>query len=158
MPQYNRTLDFIMTNTSGNAFTVLQTEYAANDALGPIGRVKTGSGGGMLLRGVSIRDKARQNVPYIIHIYRSTPSTIADSASFVPTVADGDLELGIITINTGDYVTANGNNYSKLYKAISKVEVREISGGEFYARLQNTATKTYPAADDIKIEFWYWMD
>lgn len=158
MPQYNRTLDFVMTQTDDTAFVVKTTEYAANDALGPIGLVKTGSGGGMLLRGVSIRDKARQDVPYIIHIYRTEPSAIADSVAFAPSVADGDLELGIVTINAADYITANGNAYSKVYKAISKTEVREPGAGSFYVRLENTATKTYPAVDDIKVEFWYWMD
>ena len=158
MAQYNRTLDFVMTDVDGDDFAVLTSEYAANDALGPIGKVKTGSGGGMLLRGVSIRDKARQDVPYLMHIYRSEPSAIADSAAFAPTVADSDLEIGIVTILAADYITANGNAYSKVYKAITDIEPREFSKGEFYVRLENTATKTYPAVDDLKVEFWYWMD
>jgi len=158
MPEYNRTLDFVMTQSDGTAFVVSATAYTADDVVGGLGRVKTGSGGGMLLRGVSIRDTHKQSEPYIIHIYRSEPSTIADADPFAPTVADADLEIGTVTINNADYATDAGSSYSKAYKAIDKIEVRESSGGTLYVYLQCTATPDYNAVTDVKVEFWYWMD
>ncbi len=159
MGRYNRTLDRIMTQSDGDDFVVTLAAYTANDCVGGLGIVKTGSGGGMLLRGVSIRDNAVQNEPYIIHIFRSAPSTtIADGDPMALVSADGDLEIGQVTINAGDYVTANGGDYSKAYKAIDNIEVRESSDGTFYVYKECTDTPDYVAVDDIKVEFWYWMD
>ncbi len=153
------TLDHLLTQSDGTAFVVTLAAYTANDSVGGLGKVVTGSGGGMLLRGVSIRDNAVQDEPYIIHIFRSEPTTtIADAAAMALVSADGDLELGQVTIAASDYATANGGDYSKAYKAITKTEVREPSEGTFYVYLECTATPDYVAVDDIKIEFWYWMD
>ena len=166
MGNYNRTLDGIVTQSDGDAFVVTLAAYSANDCVGGLAKVVTGSGGGMLLRGVSIRDNAVRNEPYIIHIFRSqpvgadpdNPVTIADAAAMALVSADGDLEIGQVTINAVDYVTANGGDYSKAYKEITGIEVREPSDGTFYVYLECTDTPDYVAVDDIKIEFWYWMD
>lgn len=159
MTQYNRTLDAILTNSAGTAFVVTLTAYTANDCVGGLAKVVTGSGGGMLLRGVSIRDNAVQNEPYIIHIFRSEPpTTVADADAMDLVSADGDLEIGTVTIAATDYATANGGDFSKAYVAIENIEVRETSDGTFYVYLECTATPDYVAVDDLKIEFWYWMD
>lgn len=159
MTHFNRPLRELVTQSDGSAFVVTLAAYTANDVIGGLGRVKTGSGGGMLLRGISIRDTDQQDEPYIIHIYRSEPSTIADSGAFAPTVADADLEIGTVTVAATDYVTDPGTTYSKAYVAIpdGNNEIPENSDGTFFVYLQCTDTPDYAAVDDLKIEFNYWM-
>jgi hypothetical protein len=148
-----------MTKSNGDAFVVSVAAYTANDCVGGLAKVFYGTGGGLLLRGISIRDNAVQNEPYIVHIFRSTPSTtIADADAMALVSADGDLEVGQVTINAGDYVTVNGGDYSKAYKSISDIEIDEVSKGAFYVYLECTATPDYVATDDIKVEFVYWID
>lgn len=148
----------VMTQTDGTAFVVTLAAYTANDSVGGQGMVKTGVGTGMTLRGLSIRDTARQDEPYIIHIFRSIASTIADADAMALTVADGDLEIEQVIVNAGDYVTANGNAYSKAYKPITNIEIDESSDGTFYVYLECTDTPDYAAVDDLKIEFVYWIN
>ena len=133
---FNRMDRGLLVVNAGTAFVVSATAYEANDVVGGLSKVIYSTGGGLLMRGVSIRDDAVQNEPYIIHIYRSVPSTVADAAAMAPTTADGDLEIGTITINAGDYATANGSAYSKAYKAVSDIEVDESSGGTFYVYME----------------------
>jgi hypothetical protein len=160
MPDFNRTLRKVMTQTDGTAFVVSLAAYTANDSVGGQGMVATGVGGGLTLLGVSIRDDAVQNEPYIIHMFRSQASTIADADAMALTTADGDLEVGTVTVAAGDYVTANGGAYSKAYKPIpaQMAQVDESSAGTFYVYLECTATPDYAAVGDLKIEFVYWAD
>ena len=57
-----------------------------------------------------------------------------------------------------DYVAVNGTAYTKAYKRFNDIDVREVSGGTFYVYLECVATPDYVAVDDVKIEFWYWID
>jgi len=149
-----------MTQTDGTAFVVSGTAYTQYDSVGGQGMVFYGSGGGCHLMGVTIRDDAVQNEPYLIHIFRSIASTIADAAGMALTTADGDLEVGQVTVNAGDYVTANGGTHSKAYKAISapNSEIDESSESYFYVYLECLATPDYAATTDLKVEFVYWIE
>ncbi|HEB26683.1 hypothetical protein LCGC14_1923570 [marine sediment metagenome] len=158
MRRYNLPLREVITQSGGGAFVVTLAAYTANDVVGGLAKVFYATGGGALLRGVSIRDTAQQDEPYIIHIYRSEPSTIADSAAFAPTVDDADLETGTVTVAATDYVTDPGSTYSKAYVAIpdGNNEIPESSAGTFYVYLQCTTTPDYAAVGDLKVEFNYW--
>lgn len=161
MGQGNRTLRALLTKSNDDDFVVTVAAYTANDCVGGLGKVFYGTGGGLLLLGVSVRDNAVQNEPFIIHMFRSEPdTTIADADPMALVSADGDLEIGQVIINAGDYVTANGGDYSKAYVPISTPnnDVDETSGGTFYVYVECSSTPDYVAVDDLEIEFVYWVD
>jgi hypothetical protein len=149
-----------MTKTDGTPFVVALAAYTANDSVGGQGLVKYATGGGCTLLGISIRDDAVQNEPFIIHMFRSIASTIADADAMALTTADGDLEIGQVNVAAGDYVDANGGTHSKAYVPVPNemAQVDEESEGEFYVYLECTATPDYAAVTDLKIEFVYWID
>jgi len=158
MSQFNRTIHATVVTNAGGVLTTATTAYTANDCVGGLLKCVYGTGGGALLRWVKVLDYAAQSEPYIIHLYRSTPATIADDAAFAPTDAMGLLEIGQITVVAGDYKTANGSAYSVAYKEDVNQDVPESSAGTIYLYLQCTDTPNYVATTDLVIEMMFWVD
>ncbi len=160
MGQYNRTLPQIMTLSDGSAFVVDNNAYTANDCVGGLAKVFYGTEGGALLRAIKVLDYAAQSEPYIIHIYRSAPSTIADDAAFAPLDADGLLEIGDVTVPASQYKTANGGAFSVAYMKGQDVDIDipGIANGTIYVYLECTDTPNYTAVTDLVLEFIFWID
>jgi hypothetical protein len=161
MSRFNRTIrGDVVINATGAAIAVGLSAYTAHDVVGGLLKCVYGTGGGALLRSIKVLDKANQSEPYIIHIYRSQPSAIADDAAFAPTDADGQKEIGQITVLAGDYATANGSAYSAAFLrgALVDIDVPETCAGTIYIYLQCTDTPDYVAADDLEIEMFFWIE
>jgi len=160
MGQYNRTLPFTLTASDGTAYAVSATAYEQYDVVGGLARVRYGTEGGALLRQIKVLDYHNQSEPYIIHIYRSTPSTIADAAAFAPTDADGLLEIGQVTVNAANYDTANGSAYSVAYKkgADVDIDVPGVAQGTIYVYNECADTPDYNATTDLVFEYTFWID
>ena len=157
--RFNRTIRVPLTLDSGADFAVDTNAYTANDIVGGLSKFFYGTGGGAWLMGVEIIDDAVQNEPYLIHIYSTSTglTVIADDAAAAFDAADGALEIGLGTINAGDYVEANGGAYSKVYADCS-VMVDESSGGTIYVYLECTDTPDYAAAGDLVINGVFWIE
>jgi hypothetical protein len=149
-----------MVASAGTAFVVTLDAYTANDCVGGLAKVVYGTGGGGLIHTVKVLDYANQKEPYIIHIYRSTPSTIANDAAFAPLDADGFLEVGTVTVAAADYATANGSAYAVAYKRGDDVNIAvpESCAGTVYVYLQCTDTPDYAAVGDLVVEMFFWSD
>ena len=161
MATFNRTIRVPLLLKAGTAFTVSATAYTANDVVGGSAKVYYGTGGGALLMGFSLLDDAVQSEPYIVHIYKSAPSVIADHAAFAPTTADGKLELRTITVLDTDYEAANGGTYSVAHKydpSYDQVALPEECEGTIYVYLECTSTPDYAATTDLYAEFVFWVD
>lgn len=158
MAEFNRTIPAYVVLNAGTALVVATSAYTAHDVVGGLLKCSYGTGGGALLRRIKVLDYGVQSEPYIIHIYRSAPSTIADDAAFAPLDADGLLELGVVTVAAGNYVTANGSAYSVAYMEAVNLEIPEICVGTIYIYLQCTDTPDYVAATDLVIEMTFWVD
>jgi hypothetical protein len=160
MSNFNRTLRSVLKKPDRSDFVVVASSiYAANDSVGGPGKVFYSTGGGLILRGVSVRDNSKQNAALKLYLYRSTPTTTAvDHDEWIPVSADADLEIGTVTIAGTDYV--DETNYSKVYKEIAAPngEVDESSVDSFDVVVKTTGTPTYAAVTDLKIEFVYWID
>ena len=147
----------------GLPFVIQAAPYLINDVVGGLGRVyyKHVTDGGLVMRGVAMRDTAKKDIPYDLHIYKSAPggsSPIDDNDPFAPSVADGDLEIGIVTIEAGRYKTVSGGAYSKAYKEITDVEIDMESDGEFYVYLECLAAVTPISTADLLPEFVFWAN
>ena len=146
----------------GSPFTVDTNPYLANDNVGGLGRVYYGNAlkGGLVMRGMSLRDISGQDIPYDVHLYRSAPggeTPLLDNAPFTPTVEYADLEIGIITIEAGLYKTANGGAYSKAYKEVTHIDIDNVSAGQFFVYMEPLVGVTY-AALDLLPEFVFWSE
>ena len=152
-----------MVANAGTAFIVATTAYTANDVVGGLAKCVSGTNGGLWIHSIKVLDKANQKEPYIIHIYRSAPTVIADHAAFAPADADGVLELGTVTVNAVDYATANGSAYAVAYlRALEHpdvgIPIPESCAGTIYVYLECTDTPDYVATSDLEIEMFFWID
>ena len=157
--KYNRTIRVPLTLNSGAAFAVTLDAYAQYDIVGGLSKLTYGTGGGAWLLGLEVVDDAVQNEPYLVHIYKSSTglTAIANDAAAAFDAADGALEVGLVTINAGDYVTANGSAYSKAYKDVS-IKIDESSAGVVYVYLEALLTPDYAAVGDMVIYGTFWIE
>ena len=157
--RFNRTIRVPLVLNSGADFAVTLTAYGQYDIVGGLSKFFYGTGGGAWLLGLEVRDDNVQSEAYLAHIYKSSTglTVIADAATAAFDAADADLEIGLVTINAGDYVTATGSAYSKAYVPCS-VKIDESSNGVCYVYLECTATPDYAAVGDLAIQGVFWIE
>jgi len=159
MARYNRTLPptpLVLNDDSD--FAVTLDPYAQYDCVGGLAKFFYGTSHGALLRRLKVVDDHVQSEPYILHLYRSSPSTIANDAAIAETFADGKLEIGRIVIGASDYVTANGSAFSVAHIPEVDIEIPDSCEGTVYAYLECTDTPDYNAVTDLYIEAIFWAD
>ena len=121
--------------------------YAANDVVGSIltfSGLRNGT-----LQAITICDNAAQAVDYLLVLFESAPTTIADNATF--DIADADLDKIIYQ----DSLTSSSNRQAftdNSYHYLYGLSVPLWSaGGTVYGFLITTGTPTYAATSDITV-------
>jgi len=67
----------------------------------------SGQGFDGLLRSVLVTDGDNQKEPYTLYVFNAQPSTLADDAAFMPTVADLNKVVTTVSVGTADYTTSD---------------------------------------------------
>jgi len=145
--------------------TVTLDAYDASDVVGGTltsDAIEQHQGGGQL-EWVRVVDAASQSEPFLLYVYNSAPSTIADAAAFAPVLADLLKTIGCVSIAGADY-DASGDDAYALTDAVDVKTGRPIcfdnlATGKLYFRLvANASTPDYAAADDLTIHVGMWVD
>ena len=146
----------VLTAASGSAITVDHANaYTIGDVVGGQLKCFFGTDHGGRIIGAYVTDKGVQSAGYIIHVYGSVASTIADDAAFAPTDADAALEIGTVSVSAGDYATARGSAYSKAYMVPPDCDITipATVDGAVWVYLETLAAVDYVAATDLVIDF-----
>jgi len=145
----------VLTASSGAAIAVSTSAYTIGDVVGAQLKCFFGTDHGGRIIGAYITDKGVQSAAYIIHVYGSVASTIANDAAFAPTDADAILEIGTISVSAGDYATANGGAYSKAYMTPPDCDITipATVDGAVWVYLEVLEAADYVAATDLVIDF-----
>lgn len=144
--------------------TVTLDAYTAGDVVGGIltsDAIPQLSGGGEL-SWVRLVDDADQSEPYLLYVFNSTPSTIANDAAFEPTEADWLKCLGVIDIPAANYDQAGSEGCAfaaaKDRKTLEGIAFDNLADGHLYFYLvANASTPDYAAADDVTIHIGLWV-
>lgn len=129
--------------------TVTVGAYSANDIIGArlqfIG-IYSGT-----LQSILITDNAAQNVDYMLILFDSVPTDIADNATF--DIADADLPkiIARISLTATATRTAFSDNSISLLSG-QTTPIRSIEGdGDIWAFLYSPGTPTYAATTDVTV-------
>jgi len=127
--------------------TVTAGAYTANDVVGGLltfGGLRNGT-----LQAITICDNATQAVNYLLVLFESAPTTIADNATF--DIADADLDKIIYQdslTSASERQAFTDNSYHYLYGLSVPLW---SAGGTVYGFLITTSTPTYAATSDITV-------
>jgi hypothetical protein len=131
--------------------TVTAGAYTANDVVGGLltfGGLRNGT-----LQAITVCDNAAQDVDYLLVLFESAPTSIADNATF--DIADADLDKIIYQdnmIGTGSSGVNRQAFTDNSYQYIYGLSVPLWSaGGTVYGFLITTDTPTYAATSDITV-------
>lgn len=142
--------------------TVDTDAYTANDVVGgsttgyltfdsPVPQI---SGGGYIAW-VRMVDDSGQAEPYLLYVYDSVPSTIADDAAFAPVEADWLKTLGVIDMPAASYDATGDDSMimveGKDRKSTGPIYFDTLDTGKLYFRLVAVDTPDLVAADDLTI-------
>ncbi len=144
------------TRTVKKPLVVTAGAYSANEVVGGLleFEVGTGGGGGIVQR-VTLTDSDNEKTAMKLYLFDELPTTIADNATFAPTIGDLKNLVDIITIAAADYVTLNGEAVA--IKRDLNVSYA-IGGYKLYAYLVCDATPTYTATTDLQLAVTAWLD
>ena len=117
-------------------------DYTANDVLGTgnpytlTNLVERGSRF-VILQSCVLTDKDSQSPSVTIHFFDQNPSnsTFTDNAAMTIHATDWTYHCGAVVLDTGDFITANGNNDVLTQKSIG-LEIPHTANGDIYAVLQ----------------------
>mgnify|MGYP005820857385 CR=1 FL=1 len=124
----------------------LDTNYTANDVLG----VPSGTTGYftltnlverqsrfVILQSVVLTDKDSQSPSVTIHFFDQAPtnSTFTDNSALAIHATDWTYHCGAVVLDTGDFITANGNNDVLTQKSIG-LELPHTDNGDIYCVFQ----------------------
>ena len=127
--------------------TVTAGAYTANDVVGGLltfGGLRNGT-----LQAITICDNATQAVNYLLVLFESAPTTIADNATF--DIVDADLDKIIYQdslTSASERQAFTDNSYHYLYGLSVPIW---SAGGTVYGFLITTSTPTYAATSDITV-------
>jgi len=144
--------------------TTATSAYDASDVVGGLltsAEVPQYAGGGEL-SWVRLVDDADQSEPYLLYVFKSTPSTIADGAAFAPLEADWKKCLGCISIPAANYDQAGSEGCAfaaaKDVKTLEGIAFDNLTTGFLYFYLvANASTPDYVAADDVTLDIGLWV-
>ncbi len=120
--------------------TVTLNAYTANDVVGGLMTfgVFPQAFDGVIRNLLSVDDDA-QSEAYVMYVFESLPSTIANDAAFAPTLADLKKIATTITVANGDYITKGGNTWTQDIVTEEAGSVHSDSGNLYvYAVATNT--------------------
>jgi len=129
--------------------TISTSAYQANDAVGgrmtfaiPASSAAVGGGGSVL--SLTVIDLSGQNAALNLFLFDQPFTATADSAVFAPSAADLANCLGVIQVQTSDYVSAGANGSVATVKGVG-LAVRAINTAALliYAQAMTTGTPTY---------------
>ncbi len=127
--------------------TVTAGAYSTNDVVGGLltfSGLRNGT-----LQAITICDNATQAVNYLLVLFESAPTTIADNATF--DIADADLDKIIYQdslTSASERQAFTDNSYHYLYGLSVPLW---SAGGTVYGFLITTSTPTYAATSDITV-------
>jgi len=162
MANYNRTVRAdVVTAANGSVITIDTDAYTSADVEGGLLKCVYGTGGGALCRQIKVLDKGVYTGAFVLHFYRSQPSAIADDAAFAPTDADGQKEIGHVTVAASHYVSQT--NYTVAYLSSADFDkwsgdVPESCAGTIYIYAVAGAANDHVAATDLEIEMTFWIE
>lgn len=134
--------------------TVSLTAYTAADSVGGLMTFAiTDQGFDGLLRSVLLTDNAAQSEQYVLYIYESLPSTIANDAEYLPTLADLKKLVTSVVVATGDWTEINSKDWALLgghEDAAMEIPIHS-DNGSIYLYAVATDTPDYVAATDLTI-------
>lgn len=113
------------------------------------------AGGGGTIRHVYVSDDSAQGTELKLYIFNDVPTTLADNAVFEPLIADLDKLVGIVTIESGNWITLNSNTWAKVDPDIS---FESGAANRLYGYLVTTPGDTWAAATDLKVKMVVWAD
>ena len=132
--------------------TVTLSAYTAADVVGGLMTFAvTDQGFDGAIRRIICTDDANQKEQYVLYIFDSLPSTIANDAAFAPTYADLKLLRDKVTLATADWATLDGNAVAILGgHEDGAMEIPcHSDNGDLYMYAVATDTPDYVAATDI---------
>lgn len=138
--------------------TVTVGAYSANDVIGgtlTFHRVHSGR-----LQSITITDANAQSVDYVLVLFDSVPTTIADNATF--DIADADIP-NIIYTNSADLTAASNrraftdNSITAKYGLDVPLRSNEPAGA-LYGFLYSPGTPTYAATTDVTVVLQFGPD
>ena len=132
--------------------TIGTSAYTAADCVGGLMTFAiTDQGFDGLIRGLLVTDDHAQSEQYILYVYRSLPSTIADDAEYLPTVADLNKLVTTIVIATGDWTEINSIDWAFVggYEDTQMQIPVHSANGNIYLYAVATDTPDYDATDDL---------
>lgn len=149
---YNKTVTIDVTPT-------LDTDaYTAGDVMGGKQTATFTLGTdvhGCEIRRIDVIDDDSQGIAMKLYIYEGTPSTIADDAEYLPTVADLKVLADVVQVNAGDYVTINGNDYAIKRNVNIDLDLAVANTIDFYVATDGTPTHT---ASGLTFRLTIWID
>jgi hypothetical protein len=100
-----------------------------------------------------ITDAANQKEPYVLWLFDSVPTTIADDAAFAPVIADLKKCFGRVDIAAADYTTVNSLAIAIIdcLDDTSPLVYKADGLGRVYGYLQAVDTPDYAAATDLAV-------
>ena len=117
-------------------------DYTANDVLGTgnpytLTNLVERQSRFVILQSIVLTDKDSQSPSVTIHFFDQNPSnsTFTDNAAMTIHATDWTYHCGAVVLDTGDFITANGNNDVLTQKSIG-LEIPHTDNGDIYAVLQ----------------------
>lgn len=167
MAYYNRTIRAdVKTEADGSVITVGTDAYTSGDVEGGLLKCTYGTSGGALCRQIKVLDKGAYTGAFVLHIYHTEPSAIADDAAFAPTDADGQKEIGYVTVAAGDYNSQTAYavahipaiNFDGWSGDVPANRTATADKGAVYIYAVAGAANDHVAATDLEIEMTFWVE
>lgn len=127
--------------------TITAGAYAANDVIG--GRLQFVGARKGTLQSVTITDKAAQAVAYILVLFESQPTGIADNATFDIDDADLDKIIYQVPLGAGGRQAFTDNIYHYSYGL--NVPLKAAGNSIWGFLIASASTPTYASTSDITV-------
>jgi len=130
--------------------TVTAGAYAADDNVGGLltfANAARVSGGGGVIKTVTIVDDAEQDSQLELWLFNQTFTQGADNAAWTAVEADLENVVAIISTTGGEYFSGNGNSVCTIECSLRF----DLDATSLFGRLVTRDTPTYAATDDVTV-------
>lgn len=134
--------------------TVALAAYTANDVVGGLLTFTIRAGVGLSgdILSILLTDDADQKEQYVLFLFDTLPSTIADQSAYAPTIADLKKLISTVTVATADWTTTNSNAWALLGgHEDTAMSIPFSNTSAIYMYAVATDTPDYVAATDLAI-------
>ena len=131
--------------------------YSAGDAVGtiiPFANAARVSGGGGVLKQVTIIDDAGQDAELELWLFSESFTAIADNAAFAP--AEAELEKLICIVSTTDGTWRAAGTPSAV--VVEVAQRYDLTGTSMFGQLVTRGTPTFAAVDDVTVKIGLLQD